>query len=145
MFQLIGVIIAALFVVLIIDVPRIAVVAGLVALGIGWLAVLTWHRRQLAELREREGQLEGRWIPVNRAVRWPKRCGDCHHRVNNWAEALAHRDPDRSPCAALRAALEARADAEQLERAAAPEWTAEVIPGPRGGIDTLTDDEEGGD
>jgi hypothetical protein len=140
MITLIGVIIGALFLVLVVDVPRIALVAGFVAVILGALAVVLYHRRKLAELRELHTEHEGLYVLVSKAQRWPKRCVRCHHRIWSHREGSDHADPELSPCAAMAEAQEARELAADRAAAEAPGWTAEVIPGPRGGVDTLTDE-----
>lgn len=141
---LLAVIAGAAFLVLAADVPRVALVAGFVALGVAWLIVFTWHRRKLAELRELHVDAgQGQFTPIRHGLRWPKRCTYCHHRVESWREAGVHQDPARSPCAAQRARLEAAELAAELAEADQPKWTAEVIPGPAAGLDTMTDELEG--
>jgi hypothetical protein len=143
MLPFIGVIIAALFLVLVVDVPRVGLVTGFVALALGALFLILWHRRQLAELRERHTEHEGLFVLVSKAQRWPKSCVSCHHRVYSHREASRHSDPALSPCAALAEAREARELAADRDAAEAPKWTATVIKSGRGdgAIDTL----EGGD
>jgi hypothetical protein len=148
MIQLIGVILAALFFVLTVAVPRIAIVIAFAAVLIAWLALLLWHRRKLAELRELHVDKGlGQWRPVAIGLRWPKRCVHCQLRVHNWAEAGAHQDPSRSACAAHLIAVEAREAADEQAAREAPQWTATVIPsgapGPSAGFDTMLG--EGGD
>lgn len=140
MITVIGVIIGALFLVLVVDVPRIALVTGFVALVIGALAVITYHRRKLAELRELHTDHEGLLALVNKAQRWPKRCVRCHHRVWSHREASDHANPALSPCAILAETQEAAELAADRAEAEAKPWTAEVLT-TRGGVDTLTDDE----
>lgn len=140
MIQVLGVILAAIVVVIIVDVPRIAVLGGTVALLACWLGLALWHRRKLAELRELHTAHEGLYALVSKAQRWPKRCVRCHHRIWSHREGNDHADPELSPCAAMAEAQEARELAADRAAAEAPGWTAEVIT-PRGGVDTLTDDE----
>jgi hypothetical protein len=142
MIPVIGVIIGALFLVLVVDVPRVGLVTGFVALALGALALVLWHRRQLAELRELHTEHEGLFVLVSKAQRWPKSCVACHQRVYSHREASRHSDPALSPCAALAEAREARQLADDRAAAEAPRWTAEVIPSSRGGVDTLTDEAE---
>lgn len=132
-----GTLAASAFLVMVIDIPRIALLAGFVALGIGALANVLYHRRKLAELRELHVPFKGQWRKLHAHMPWPKVCRYCSAHVWDWRAAGVHTDPELSACAAL---ASAREKAAELPPEPAPQWTAAVIE--RAGMDTLTDDNE---
>lgn len=144
--SIVGALAASVFIVIAIDLPRVAVLAATVALIVCALALALHHRRKLAELREMHvDQGFGQFRPINYGLRWPKRCTYCHQRVHSWKEAGAHQDPKVSSCAVLIERNEAELAATERAQAEAVPWTATVIPrgGGAGAVDTLEDEDEG--